>query len=113
MIVKVSKGDGKWLLLNDVRSVDYSSVSHTAQSGVDLQKKLDGIQQKANGCVIRNALLNIDWANPPRSVSPSTPYKFSSMLIEHDDQAKSLVLFDHPVYLCNDAGTTVEKISVK
>ena len=113
MIVKVSRGDGKWLLLNDVRSVDYSVVSHTAQSGEELQKKLDGIQQKANGCIVRNALLNIDWTNPPRSVGPNTPYKFSSMLIEHDDRAKSLVLFDHPVYLCNDAGTTVEKISVK
>ena len=110
MIVKVSKGDGRWVLLNDVRSVDYSSEAHTAYSGASLQQQLAKIQQGANGCIVQNTLMDIDWSK----ISPQgAPYKFSFMTIEHVDHSKTLVLYDHPAYLCNDAGTTVEKINVR
>ena len=110
MIVKVSKGDGRWILLNDVRSVDYSSEAHTAHSGASLQQQLARIQQGANGCAVQNALMDIDWSK----INPQgAPYKFSFMTIEHVDRSKTLVLYDHPAYLCNDAGTTVEKINIR
>ena len=110
MIVKVSKGDGRWILIDDVRSVDYSSEARTAHSGANLQQQLAKIQQGANGCAVQNALMEIDWS---KINLQGAPYKFSFMTIEHVDHSKTLVLYDHPAYLCNDAGTTVEKINVR
>ena len=112
MIVKVSKGDGKWMLLSDIRSIDYSSVSRTVVSGNQLENQLENLRNQANGCEFRTALMEIDWKNPPRSIQVDNPYRFNSMILEHEDRSKSLVVFDHPVYLCDDAGNTVEKINV-
>ena len=113
MIVKISKGDGKWMLLSDIRSIDYSAVSRSVVSGNQLEGQLEHLKQQANGCEFRSALMEIDWQNPPGEIRISSPYHFNSMIVEHDDRTKSLVVFDHPVYLCDDAGNTVEKINVR
>ena len=113
MIVKVSKGDGKWMLLPSIRSIDYSSVSQAISSGSQLEDQLENLKQQANGCEFRSALMGIDWENPPHGIRIDNPYRFNSMIVEHEDRTKSLVVFDHPVYLCDDAGNTVEKINVR
>ena len=113
MIVKVSKGDGKWILLSDIRSIDYSSVSRTVVSGNQLENQLEHLRQQANGCEFRSALMEIDWQDPRHGIWTDSPYRFNSMIVEHDDRTKSLLVFDHPVYLCDDAGNTVEKIHVR
>ena len=110
MIVKVSKGDGRWILLNGVRSIDYSPTAHIAKSHSDFQTQLAKIQEGANGCAVRNALMDVDWSR----ISPSGPhYKFSFMTVEQEDRSHTLVLYDHPVYLCSDEGTTVEKVNIR
>ena len=113
MIVKVSKGDGEWLLLPNIRSIDYSSVSRTAVSGGQLENQFEHLKQQANGCEFRSALMGIDWESPPPGIRVGNPYRFNSMIVEHEDRSRSLVVFDHPVYLCDDAGNTVEKINVR
>lgn len=110
MFVKVSQGNGRWLSLLDVRSIDYSSGSKAVSSGAEFQREFDQIKSKVNGCEIRNALMNIDWQNPPRSIGPERPYCFSYIMVEHFDHSKTCVLFDHPVFLCDDTGKTVDKI---
>ena len=113
MIVKVSKGDGKWILLNDVRSIDYSSIAKKVTSGEELQHQLTQVKDQANGCEIRDALMEINWGNPSAKLGPSNPYCFNSMIVELVDRTRTCILFDHPVYLCDDAGNTVDKINVR
>lgn len=110
MIIKISKGDGSWSLLNDVRGVDYTSIARTARTKEEFDQKLDDLQKSLNGCSVRNALMKIDWS---RLKSTSPPYKFSTLIVEHKDHSKTLVFFDHPVYLCDEAGNTVEKINIR
>lgn len=112
MFVKITKGDGRWLSLLDVRSIDHPSVAKTASSGTELQHELDEIRSRVNGCEIKSALMDIDWQNPPRSIRPERPYCFNYITVEHGDRTKTCVLFDHPVYLCDDSGKTVDKINV-
>lgn len=113
MIIKVSKGDGKWMMLPNIRSINYSSVSQTVVSGDQLEDQLEHLRKQANGCEFLSALMGINWKDPPRSIQIGSPYRFNSMIVEHDDRTRSLVVFDHPVYLCDDAGNTVEKINVR
>ena len=116
MIVKISKGDGKWMLLHGIRSIDYSSVCKTISSGRELEDQIEHLKKQANGsasCEFRSALMDINWEEPPDGIQVSNPYRFNSLIVEHDDRTRTLVVFDHPVYLCDNAGHTVEKINVR
>ena len=113
MLIKVSKGDGKFLLLPDIRSVDLGSCSLTAVSSDELKDKIDKEAGKLNGIEVRNVLMNIDWKRFETSSNTKNPYRFGFMTVEHNDRSKAVVFFDHPVYLCNEAGDTVEKINIR
>ena len=112
MIVKVSQANGRWLTLGDVRTVDYGGVAHSVCSGDELDSKIAEVCNAA-GAPVRNALIDIDWENPPPTIQPDHPFKFGSFVVEHNDGHRVLVFFDHPVYLCDNKGDTVEKIRIR
>lgn len=113
MIIKISKGNGQWVWVDGVKSVEYSSVAHSAVSRDQLEKQVSTIKDKANGCPVRDALMEIDWSGSGRRFDSKRPYRFGTMIVELHDLTKELVLFDHPAYFCDDSGNTVEKISVR
>ena len=107
MIVKISRGGGRWLLLSDVRGVDWDSTSRLVTSQLELRHQIELARRAVNGCPVRNLLESVDWGREP------IPYRFGSMILEWQDGLKEVVLFDHPVYLCDDQGATVERVSLK
>lgn len=113
MLVKVSKGDGQFLLLPDIRSIDLCSCSLTAMSGDELKEKIEKETEKLNGVEVRDVLMDIDWNKFSTSLNPKNSYRFGFMTIEHNDRSRAVVFFDHPVYLCNEAGDTIEKINIR
>ena len=113
MIVKVQKDGKHWLLLDGIRTIDYSSVACVVTSDEDLKRQVEEILHRGNGASVYNALLNIDYSCPPWGILASNPYRFNAMFLEHTDGKKALVFFDHPAYLCDDGANTVEKIHVR
>ena len=107
MIVKVSKGPGRWEFLTDVRNVDCDSTARLATSQTEFEVHLAALTAQANGSPVRNLISEIDWDREIR------PRRFGSLVLEYRDHNKEHVLFDGPVYLCNDEGETVEKVVLR
>ena len=111
MFVKVSKGDGGWLLIGNVKNVEYPASALQARSGVELKALVNRITGEAAECVIENALIQIDPFSTPRN--GAVVYKFSVLTAKHEDGSKTVILHDHPVYVCGDNGATMERINVR
>ena len=100
MLLKISKGNSEWAIL-DVASVDYSSNPRQVSS----QDQLDNLL----GVITRNGFELRDF----RSKQPNgTPYKFQVATVHGNDGKTLVAVFDNPAYLCNNAGDTLERISV-
>lgn len=107
MIVKVSKGPGRWEYLTDVRNVDLDLAARLATSKQELDCQVEALKVSANGKTVRNLISEIDWSQP------SSPRRIGAMVLELRDDSREFVLFDGLVYLCDDRGQTVDKVVLR
>ena len=100
MLLKISKGNSEWALL-DVSGVDFQSTPRQCTSNEQLEGILTTIRR--GGFELRDL----------RSKSMNgAPYKFQVATVHGKDGKTIVVVFDNPAYLCNDAGDTLERIPV-
>jgi len=99
MLLKISKGNGDWAIF-DVTNVDYSSHPQQAKTQADLDHALALIQSNFE-------MRDLRTRKPNGSL-----YRYQIATLHGVDGKTVVAVFDNPAYLCNNAGDTLERISI-
>lgn len=104
MLIKVKDVDGKWYLFDNAEEIHYDTTLDIIKNQRDLGFLVDPDEQVS----LKVILPNVDMD----AISEENPLKVG--IIKFIRQSKHYMLvFNTLIYICNDNGKTVEKVSIE
>lgn len=103
MLIKVKDIDGKWVLFDNAEEVHYDTTLEELTSKRDLGFLIGSDEQVSLKVILPNVDLDVIDDDHPLKVG----------IIKFVRQSKHyMVVFNTLVYICNDNGRTIERVSV-